>query len=217
MKVEERDPQFLIRNGYLERCSDFEFEGKIIEAGRLGYRINRKFVTTFLGRILTAPETVFADEILRPELQSMPIFVDSMTNIIDAHRRTALRFFEDHTIDQACPPIRALLHIMAYGDYNGLRLESPEFRQLFDRKAILASGWYRERLETCQKIRVYHLRRCIQYMREFAKKEATKEYIRTMCIRKRIRDCQNRLEYISSEVFLKDLSGTIGADFVVIQ
>ncbi|MDR1435564.1 MAG: hypothetical protein LBI77_04135 [Puniceicoccales bacterium] len=216
MKVEERDPQFLIANGYLEKCQDFTFKGKKVEAGRLGYRINRKFVTTFLGRILTAPETVFADEMLQPEKQSMEIFVKSMANIVDAHRRAALRFFEDQTIKDACPPMKALLHIMAHGNCEGMKLESPEFRKLFDRKTIMESDWYQERLIACQKIHVYHLRRCVQHMKEFAQKEINKECVSSMNIRRRIRECQERLEYLASDAYLKDLKGTIGADPTVI-
>jgi hypothetical protein len=217
MKAEERDPKFLIANGYLERCRDFEFNGEKVKAGRLGYRINGKFASIFFGRILTEPETVFPDEMLCPEKQNMAIFADSMANIADAHRRAALRFFEDGSIKDACLPIKALLHIMAYGDYEGMVLEDPAFRQLFDRRAILESDWYRERLSVCQKIHVYHLRRCVRHMKAFAKKEANREYLRSMGIRRRIEESQRRLEYVSSEAYLRDLMGTIGADPLVLD
>ncbi|MDR0418500.1 MAG: hypothetical protein LBH08_03680 [Puniceicoccales bacterium] len=216
MKMEERDPKFLIKNGYLEKCQDFEYKGKKVEASRLGYRINRKFTTTFFGRILTSPETVFPDDMLQPEKQNMEIFVDSMANIVDAHRRAALQFFEDRTIDGACLPMKALLHIMAYGDYEGMKLNSLEFRQLFDRRAIMESDWYQERLAICQKIHVHHLRRCVCCMKEFAKKTSNREYVYSMHVRRRIRDCQTHLEYISSDAYLQDLYGTIGADPLVI-
>ncbi|MDR2806783.1 MAG: hypothetical protein LBB11_01335 [Puniceicoccales bacterium] len=216
MKPEERDPKFLIENHYLEKCRDFEFQGKIVQASRLGYRINKKFVVIFFGRILTSPETVFSEEMLQPEKQSMEIFADSMANIVDAHRRTALQFFEDRAINDACLPIKALLHIMAYGDYDGMRLEDPAFRQMFDRKAILESDWYQERLAVCQKIHVYHLRRCVHHMKAFMSDEANKTYVRLMHIRKRVEDCQRRLEYISSDAYLRDLKGTIGADPTVL-
>jgi hypothetical protein len=216
MKPEERSPKFLIENGYLEKCQDFKHKGKTVAASRLGYRINRKFVTAFFGRILTAPETVFSDEMLQPEKQNMDIFVNSMVNIVDAHRRAALRFFEEGSIDHACLPMKALLHIMAHGDYEGMKLDSPEFRALFDRKAIMASDWYQERLLVCQKVHVYHLRRCVRHMKEFAKKISNREYVRSMCIRRRIRECQERLEYTSSEAYLRDLHGTIGADPMIL-
>ncbi len=37
MRVSERDPAFLIDNGYLEKVDDFEFDGKEVLASRLGY------------------------------------------------------------------------------------------------------------------------------------------------------------------------------------
>jgi hypothetical protein len=78
------------------------------------------------------------------------------------------------------------------------------------------SSWYQERLGICQKIHVYHLRHCVQHMKEFAKKESNREYVHSMHIRKRIEDCQKRLEYISSDAYLNDLKGTIGADPLVL-
>src|SRR5690606_33096977 len=37
----ERDPQYLIREGYLEPLKDFRYNGELILASRLGYRITR--------------------------------------------------------------------------------------------------------------------------------------------------------------------------------
>lgn len=216
MRPEERDPHCLIEGGYLERCKDFDYQGKHVEAGRLGYRINRKFVTTFLGRILTSPETVFPEAMLQPEQQDMAVFVDSIENIVDAHRRAALRFFDDNTIQYACPPVLALLHVMAYGEYQGMKLHDPAFRALFDRKTILASDWYHERLLVCQKIRVLHLHRCIRRMRAFIAQKANASYTRSMRIRKRVHDCYEQLKYLTSDQYLHDIEGTIGADPMVL-
>src|SRR6185369_11258251 len=47
----ERDPQFLIAGGYLEKLSDFDYAGVRIPASRLGYRITYKFVRDFFGRL----------------------------------------------------------------------------------------------------------------------------------------------------------------------
>src|SRR5664279_1531590 len=51
MRVAERDPRFLIDNGYLEKVDDFEFEGRKVLASRLGFRITAAFVDRFLGRM----------------------------------------------------------------------------------------------------------------------------------------------------------------------
>ena len=52
---EERDPEFLKKSGYLERVEDFEYDGRLVPASRLGWRITPFFATTFLGRIFDTP------------------------------------------------------------------------------------------------------------------------------------------------------------------
>jgi hypothetical protein len=99
MTSRERTPEYLIKNGFLEKCSDMVHRGKQIASSRLGYRITKKFVSAFFGRILSSPDTVFPEEMLKPELQDIDIFADSMENMVDAHRRAALLFFEDGSID----------------------------------------------------------------------------------------------------------------------
>ena len=50
MSPEERNPRFLIAGRYLGKCEDFEHAGKKVLAGRLGYRINARFVHSFFAR-----------------------------------------------------------------------------------------------------------------------------------------------------------------------
>src|SRR5688572_24586964 len=47
MEEWERDPKDMIENGYLEKCEDFEHDGKKVIASRLGYRITREFVVHY--------------------------------------------------------------------------------------------------------------------------------------------------------------------------
>ena len=47
MRVFEREPQFLIANGYLEKVEDFEFGGARVLASRLGFGSRRRSSTTF--------------------------------------------------------------------------------------------------------------------------------------------------------------------------
>jgi hypothetical protein len=103
MSVEERDPQFLIREGYLERCRDFEHKGRKVLASRLGYRMTPRFVRGFFGRLFNHPHVVFTTEMLRPELQSKEIFADGMDNIVTTQKRVAEDYFNDGSIELACP------------------------------------------------------------------------------------------------------------------
>ena len=84
---------------------------------------------------------------LKPELQGMEDFIDGMKNMVETHRRVALLYFEDGSIDLACPPLRAILHYMAHGEWEGHTIRDAALRDLFARDKVLASAWYRERLE----------------------------------------------------------------------
>ncbi|MDQ2949554.1 MAG: hypothetical protein M3Y27_27060, partial [Acidobacteriota bacterium] len=152
MRVAERDPRFLIDNGFLEKVQDFEFQGRKVLGSRLGYRITELFVDRFLGRIFEMPGTVFPEEILRPEKQDLEMFVSGVQAITEAQRSVAMNYFTDGSVEAACPPVKALLHIMAYGDYEGMGESDPRLLKMFTRESLLASDWYRERLRTKQTI-----------------------------------------------------------------
>ena len=92
------------------------------------------------------PGSVFPEEMLRPEKQDLADFVAGVDAIVEAQRPVARDYFEDGSVEAACPPIRALLHIMAYGEYEGMRAYDPRIRGMFTRESLLASDWYRERL-----------------------------------------------------------------------
>ena len=142
MRVHERDPRFMISEGLLERIEDFQFGGRTVLASRLGYRITALFADRFLGRLFETPDAVFTEEMLRPEKQSLELFAAGVDAIVEAQRRVALNYFEDGSVDAACPPLKALLHIMAHGAYEEMKLDDPSFRELFEREAVLRSDWY---------------------------------------------------------------------------
>ena len=104
----------------LRGCSD-DAE-LLLRARRLGYRITSTFVDRFLGRIFETPGAVFPEEILRPEKQDLAAFADGVDAICEAQKRVALNYFDDASVEAACPPIRALLHIMAFGEYEGRKI-----------------------------------------------------------------------------------------------
>lgn len=89
---------------------------------------------------------------LRPELQDMDIYVDGVANIVATHQRVAESYFADGRL-RACPPLKALLEIMAYGrTADGLGLDSPELVAMSPRESVLASDWYAERLGRRQRV-----------------------------------------------------------------
>ena len=131
MQIPERDPSYLIENGYLEKVNDFELNGRIVQASRLGYRITQLFMEHFTGRLFETPNAVFPEEMLRPETQGREVFADGVDAIVDAQTRVAEGYFTDGSVDAACPPLKALLHIMAKGSYEGKDITHPAIPRPF--------------------------------------------------------------------------------------
>jgi hypothetical protein len=165
-----------------------------------------------LGRVFDNPADVLTDEILKPEIQDLGVFADGVDNIVDAQRRVAEAYFQDGSIDDACPPLRALLHIMAYGHYEGKDAHHPEVRRLFNREALLASDWYRERLVTKQERDVELWRRHVRALGEFLAQPSHRDEAERLQVPTRLARAKAELERVSSADYLKTLEGTIGAD-----
>ncbi|MGB6429499.1 MAG: hypothetical protein WBF06_02860, partial [Candidatus Acidiferrales bacterium] len=211
MRVHERDPKFLIENGLLERVEDFEFADRKILASRLGYRITALFVDRYLGRIFETPDAVFTEEILRPEKQGVDLFAAGVDAIVEAQQRVALNYFQDGSVEAACPPLKALLHIMARGNYEGMDLSTPAFRALFDRDALLASDWYRERLGVKQRRDIALWNRHVAALETFRRAAATTTH-HEFSVEERLQFARAELARVTSPAYLTELRGTIGAD-----
>lgn len=212
MFIPEREPDYLIANGYLEKIEDFEHEGKHIEASRLGYRITESFVTTFFGRMFSAADTVFTPDMLRPELQSMEDFIDGLDNIIETQRTVALNYFEDGSIDVACPPLKALLNLMAYGEYEGKTITDPSIRVLFTRDSLIASDWYQARLDAKAGVDQALWKRHLAYLETFLAKPNYHSELKRLRIHERIEEAKAMLEKVSTPAYRESLVGMVGAD-----
>ena len=168
MSPAERDAKTLIEGGYLEKLEDYDKDGELILASRLGYRMTEKFMRAYFGRIFLHPDTVFTPEMLRPELQDADIFADSVRTISTTHARVAKAYFDDGTVSLAVPPIRALLEIMVNGVCSeGWTLYDPELREMFTRESVLASDWYAERIDAKQAEAVRRAERGIAHLEQF--------------------------------------------------
>ena len=211
MHVSERDPAFLISHGYLEPIPDFQHEGRTVLASRLGYRITPLFVERFLGRIFETPDAVLTEPLLRPELQDRTSFIAGIDAIVDSQQRVAQLYFDDGSVEAACPPLKALLHIMARGSYNGLGVHDPAVRALFSREALLASGWYAERLHTKQQRDIALWTRHIQALEGF-RGGVVGSASAHMNIDERLVSARAQLARVSSLAYLDELAGALGAD-----
>lgn len=206
MRPNELDVQNLIKVGMLERCKDFEYGGKKVLASRLGWRITEDFVIRYFGRIFSNPASIFTADMLRPELQDMDAFADGMDNMVGAHRRAAEMYFEDGSIEGACPPLKALLYIMRDGSYEGKTLDDPSLRQMFTRESILKSEWYAERLMNRQQIEINLLQSAIRRLSSSENKDAATAA--------KIAELQAKLKTVKGINYLKSIYGTLGADSI---
>ena len=218
MAPRERDPHFLLENNYLEKCQDFVLRGRPVLASRLGFRITSRFVAAFFGRVFNHPHSVFTEAMLRPELQDLEVFADGVDNIVTTQRRVARMYFDDGSVQQACPPLKALLHLMAHDQFEGLTLESPAFRQLFRRDTLLASDWYQARLEARHNNQRKLWHRHVRYLEQFLKRKTHADEAERLGIRARLEHALSMLQEIESPSYRQRLQATIGtqpiADFL---
>ncbi len=211
LTAQERDPQHLISIGMLEPLEDYDHNGQRVLAGRLGYRINAAFVRRFFGRVFDNPSMVFDEAILKPETQGPDAFADGIRYITEAHQTTAKMYFEDGSADAVCPPLQALLSIMAHGEHDGLTEHSPEFRAMFTREAVIESDWYHERLEAKQSQDIRLNKRLLGHIASVRAQDPSGQVSRRLHLSTRRQQAQSELDRVSAPAYLDFLAGSIGA------
>ena len=211
MEESERAAASLIGEGALERLADFELDGEVVEASRLGWRITKKFVTRYFARIFMDPDVVFTEAMLRPETQDMEQFADSVRTIVDTHARVARAYIADGTIAYACPALKALLEIMADGrSAEGWTLASPEFRGLFTAEAVLGSDWYSARLDAKQKLDVARAELSLASLDHFMSQPGNAEVVDRLNMVQRHREVEGWHARWLSQTYRDYLVGTVG-------
>lgn len=209
---QERDPDYLISEGMLEPIEDILQDGAVIPASRLGYRITSNFVRRLFGRMFDNPDKVFDDRILRPETQDREAFVDGIQHIVEAQQRVALQYFEDGSYEAACPPLQAVLSVMAHGNWNGKSIKDADVRALFTRESMLGSDWYGEFVSSQTQFRYSTL----------ATPSEVFDQVRQQNNARRC-SCQNEFEtansrsgraagFLNTPAYLQRIEGTLGTD-----
>ena len=174
-----------------------------------------KFVSHYFGRIFDNPAAAINEEMLKPEIQGLEVFADGVDNLVEAERKSAVNYFMDGTIKYACPLLKIVLHVMAYGHYENKSIQDPEIRALFTREALLKSDWYKERLVTKQKRDTVLCMRHIKALEDFMSKPGYDVEAARLGIHEKLSAAQEELARVSSDSYLKELEGTIGADPIV--
>lgn len=209
----ENDPKEMIEKGFLEKVPDFSFQGEKLNTSYLGYRITRRFTHEFLGRIFTDPVSVFPEDMLKPELQDEAEYADSIKNLVEAGKLIAKRYFDDNSIEKACPPLKALLTIMVEGNWKGNGINDQEFRSLFDPSKILQSDWYTDRLKTRINVTQNYWESRIDYLNNFMKDPINKISCEKLSVKQRHEFCINALAKLEDKsVAMERIRGCLGTD-----
>jgi hypothetical protein len=175
MTREERDPAYLIKNGYLEKLEDYVYEeegpnkGKLVRASLLGYRITERFVKEFFGRVIKNPNEAIPIEILKPELQGAEgprIFAESVWNYERGQQEAVKVHYQDGTYEAICESGKVLLDLIRYGQYQGMDSEHPQVQKMLT--DVLNLDWYKARLDTLQKERIRALRLFMEELKDTA-------------------------------------------------
>jgi hypothetical protein len=124
----------------------------------------------------------------------------------------ALNYFEDGGVDAAIPPIKVLLHIMAYGNYEGKDLKHPDIRAMFTREATLESDWYQARLDAKARVDLQLWDRHVAYLESFLEKPNYQSELRRLRISQHLEKALVTREYVRSPECRQSLIGMIGAD-----
>jgi hypothetical protein len=214
LSPKERSAQWLIEKGYLEKLQDFDHNGQHVPASRLGYRITARFLHAYLGKIFDDPVGIFDEAMLRPESQDKDAFIDGVLHIAEMHQKVAQGYLADGSVSDACPPLKALLHIMAQGQYEGKDLSHPDIRTLFTREYLLASDWYQERLAIKQQRDLELARQQVAYLDSFLNSATCCEADLRVDCEARLLRAKARLTEVESPAYLESLRGGLGADWV---
>jgi phosphoenolpyruvate carboxykinase (diphosphate) len=212
LRPEEREPSFLMREGLLEKIDDFTHNGVEIPASRLGYRITARFVRRYFGRVFDNPSKVFDERILCPEKQDLDSFADGILHIAEAQKRVAEIYLNDGSYKIACPPLQAILKIMAEGTWNGFGLNSHEVRQMFTRENLESSSWYAARLAAKQQVdqRLWH--RHVEVLTEYCSRPTHSAVTKRLGLKAKLEYAKSQLARCSQADYRDSLIGTLGVD-----
>lgn len=213
MHIVERNPKTMISEGLLEPCSTIN---GVENVARLGYRITTKFVHRYFGRVFADPGALFTEEMLRPEKQDPDAFKDGVKNIVETQRRVAQLYFEDGSISDACPPLKALLHIMVEETYEGHDINSQHVRSLFNPDTLLESRWYNARLKSKAKVDARLWGKHLKSLESFATKKIYAGEQQRLQISERLNLAQRKLTEAQDPSYAETLKGTLGIDPVVV-
>jgi hypothetical protein len=136
---------------------------------------------------------------------------------VNGHEKIAKSYIADGTADDAIPPLKALIYIMANGEYKDMKVNDEKFRDLFKYEYVINSDWYKERLMNKQEIEIRLMERKIDNLQKFIEKPINESILIEFGYKEKLILAKEKLEFYKSDKYLKSLEGTIGADNISLR
>ncbi|MFM7926082.1 MAG: hypothetical protein ACKO9Q_00085 [Pirellula sp.] len=156
---------------------------------------------------LLTPSREYTDE-YNAWLSKIPSHIYAMAFIIK-------RFYKEEWQGD-CPPLKALLEIMANGTWNGKSAHDPEFRAMFNRESVLQSDWYQARLVAKQQVVIWLAKAKLEALEGYCAQAEHLPVVERLGLRERLNVARQELERLSSHEYLFSLNGSIGVDPVLV-
>jgi len=103
---------------------------------------------------------------------------------------------------------------MVHGNYKGKTLADPEIRDMFTLKNMLASKWYRARLEHQQEVDIENWTKKVDSLKTFVQNPANEEPVKLLHLQDRLDAAEKKLKEVSARDYPDSLVGTIGCDLL---
>ena len=182
-------------------------------ASRLGYRITSKFVHTFFGRVFDNPTAVFAEEILKPEIQDRAVFADGVNNIVEAQQRVAEAYFADGDHRGRLPAAQGAAPHHGARTVRGKRREpSRRFARYSPGSRCSRATGIASASSIKQQRDVALWERHVRSLTEFLARAGHRDEAERLGIAGRLEHARAELERVSAPEYMTALVGTIGAD-----
>jgi len=96
--------------------------------------------------------------------------------------------------------------------WEGKTLDDPEVRAMFSRESVMASDWYRARLEAKQRGDAYLWSRHADYLEKFLKNPNYAAESERLGLQNRLESAWAKLREVRAPSYVDSLRGTIGAE-----
>ena len=123
-----------------------------------------------------------------------------------------MMYFNDGSVNAAVEPLKALLHIMVYGEYKGMTLLSDEFRAMFTRENMMESDWYKERLRNKHVNDIALWQKHQNYLLNFLNRATNLDEEKQQEIKDKLQIVSEQLAFVRSPEYYKMLVGTSGQE-----